>query len=855
MCQGATARTNDRSEITNSALHDSKAVFILSTGAAYGNHYTTEQVLAALIRQQKAQGNDDFDVEFASRVLNKCGFERHSIALELNDVFRRFTRSEYLQHRSTNLVALAERAGKMALDRWGGNPRAITHLFWGTMTGAMHSPTIDIELTRRLGLNPDVERTNIEGMGCLTGFRLVNLARQVVQGNPEARALVVAADLRSALGNSLPPKPTREDIVSISLFRDAASSVVVGASIRTEESPCYEIVTGASRIVDGTSHLVDYYEADDGSIRLHLGRKLPESVGKAEPDFVASILQKADYELKKSKCSLPSLQDIDILCHTGGPRVLIEVAKSLGVSKQKMFSSWEVMTQHGNLSGASNLAILDHHNQMKAQNISEWALCLSMGPGVCLEGILLRDVRRALSRSNRDLKSARPTSYLANHLSYNCNIGIGNQDSRKVIHIVGGGIAGLTLAAALDPQHYIVQVFEASPEVREQGYGLAIWPSTMRVLRDMMGIVGLDLKQSNSMTVRSINQKLDIQANVKDKGFMQRSSLLRSIKHKVEDIHPGCIHTGHKCLRVKLEEDRASATFETDNSKNPIVSHSCDLLVGADGVNSTVRRYVALEKNSKLYGHMTAYRFLIPCPSKELLRETHDKWNMSVGVSIHSPCYHVTNSGSALNVVVLEYDGKQPSNPRRPSFEELRDVAQRSKLSFVVNLIENEEISDLMCYSTFHIDCEPWYQPNAVILGDAAHAYGPLTAKMANLAINDAHCLAIMLNHRLSRGVSQEQILQEWQMVQRPKFDVTRIRTLRHLQLYSPKLRFIIRIFWKYAPNFTLKYFGSIFAYDYKVFGQNEMMVDRSNSKTQCMGVVGIDYADPIAAYLKRCAW
>ena len=226
-----------------------------------------------------------------------------------------------------------------------------------------------------------------------------------------------------------------------------------------------------------------------------------------------------------------------------------------------------------------------------------------------------------------------------------------------------------------------------------------------------------------------------------------------------------------------------------------------------------------------------------------------------MGVAIHSPCYHITNSGSALNVVVLEYDGKQPSSPRRPSFDELRDVAQRSKLSFVANLIETEEISDLMCYSTFHIDCEPWYQPNAVILGDVAHAYGPLTAKMANLAINDAHCLAIMLNHRISRGVSQEQILQEWQMVQRPKFDVTRIRTLRHLQLYSPKLRFVIRILWKYAPNFTLKYFGSIFAYDYKVFGQNEMMIDRSNSKPQCMEVVGVDYADPIAVYLKRCAW
>ncbi len=55
-----------------------------------------------------------------------------------------------------------------------------------------------------------------------------------------------------------------------------------------------------------------------------------------------------------------------------------------------------------------------------------------------------------------------------------------------------------------------------------------------------------------------------------------------------------------------------------------------------------------------------------------------------------------------------------------------------------------------MCYSysTFYINCKPWHRSNAVIIGDSAHAYGPLplTAKilMANLAINDVHSLAIM---------------------------------------------------------------------------------------------------------------
>ena len=74
---------------------------------------------------------------------------------------------------------------------------------------------------------------------------------------------------------------------------------------------------------------------------------------------------------------------------------------------------------------------------------------------------------------------------------------------------------------------------------------------------------------------------------------------------------------------------------------------------------------------------------------------------------IHSPSYHVSNNEDTLNIVVLEYDGKPPSYPRSATMEELQDVAQRSNLSFIIKLLQIEDIVNLMCCSTFHIDCEP----------------------------------------------------------------------------------------------------------------------------------------------------
>jgi len=417
---------------------------------------------------------------------------------------------------------------------------------------------------------------------------------------------------------------------------------------------------------------------------------------------------------------------------------------------------------------------------------------------------------------------------------------------------VGGGVAGLTLAAALDPLQYKVQVFEAATIVREKGYGVAIWPSSMKILRDELGITGLDLRTSQSMIInrKSTNEKLEIRppVEIKDKGFMKRSALLGSILDKVEQLHPGCISTDHTCLRVRFEGDKVTATYATNGR---IVSHSCDLIVGADGVNSIVRKYVSLKLDSREYGHMTAYRFLVPNPSEDLLKETEETWNMSVSESIHSPCYHISRESNTLSIVVLEYDGKPPGTPRSASVTELVDVAQRSKLNFITNILSTEKISDLMVYSTFHINCEPWHRSNAVIIGDAAHAYGPLTAKMANLAINDAHSLAIMLNLQRERKLSLPAMLDEWEHTQRPKFDITRIRTLRHLQLYTPRLRHFITFLWQYFPATILKYFGSIFQYDYVVYSSSNDICEQPTHA--CDGVVGVDIADPLEAFLKLC--
>ena len=255
------------------------------------------------------------------------------------------------------------------------------------MTGGMDSPTIDILLSQRLGLHENVERLSVEGMGCLTGFRLMKTARQLVLADPGAKVLVVEGELRSLLGNSLPEHATRADIVTACLFRDAASAALVAGNRSHGRNPCFQIIDGQSLIVPETQHLAAYREQESGAVCLHLDKGLPAAVGKAEPEFLASLLSKALPD------EVISMADVDIACHTGGPKILHAVAQAAGVSEDQMEASWAVMKAHGNLSGASNLAVLDYHHR-HVEGCRNWVIALAMGPGICMEGLLLKTCGR-----------------------------------------------------------------------------------------------------------------------------------------------------------------------------------------------------------------------------------------------------------------------------------------------------------------------------------------------------------------------------------------------------------------------------------------------------------------------------
>src|ERR1700682_5159934 len=58
-------------------------------------------------------------------------------------------------------------------------------------------------------------------------------------------------------------------------------------------------------------------------------------------------------------------------------------------------------------------------------------------------------------------------------------------DRTARIVVIGGGIGGLTVAHALRRRGFEVKVYEAAPELKEIGAGVALGPNAMKALRSL----------------------------------------------------------------------------------------------------------------------------------------------------------------------------------------------------------------------------------------------------------------------------------------------------------------------------------------------------------------------------------
>ena len=232
------------------------------------------------------------------------------------------------------------------------------------------------------------------------------------------------------------------------------------------------------------------------------------------------------------------------------------------------------------------------------------------------------------------------------------------------------------------------------------------------------------------------------------------------------------IHFNEPFIRI-MSESIDKVEFELANGSTA----SSSILIGADGIHSTVRSYI-LPDLKPMYSGITAINCV--CPRSKL----------RIPEGFHLPATVMSKAGAFL-MVPQEVDGSdlligaQSRTPEKSKEgwdsmaadkQGLLDELCKNKTDWpdiVQSAMEGAPVENMGIWPFYGIPkFEKWAskQDRVIVLGDAAHAIPPTAGQGVNQAFEDVNMLAILLS-KLSTKVPLENALKFWQDYRQQRID------------------------------------------------------------------------------------
>lgn len=345
---------------------------VRSTATAFPAH-SVDQAAAARALQQLFP---DENAERVETLVRRSGVKHRNIAVPVADTIAPSTFTDRNRVYRDVALDIARRSAEEALRRAGMSATEIDVLVDVSCTGVC-IPALDVALAPLLGLRSDVKRIPITESGCAAGALALGLAADLARGGK--RVLIVAVELCSL--SLVPEDRSRTNLVASLLFGDGAAAAIV-----TPDGPGPTIEAIGSDLIPNTAGVMGFDVGSHG-LRIVLERELPQVVSTHLPGAVERFLEQNG--------RTPS--DIALhLVHPGGRKVLEAYEAAFQIDRRELRHSYGVLRDHGNLSSASILAVLDRalaEESLRAERESlapRYALLVAMGPGLSLELAVLR---------------------------------------------------------------------------------------------------------------------------------------------------------------------------------------------------------------------------------------------------------------------------------------------------------------------------------------------------------------------------------------------------------------------------------------------------------------------------------
>ncbi len=305
------------------------------------------------------------------------------------------------------------------------------------------------------------------------------------------------------------------------------------------------------------------------------------------------------------------------------------------------------------------------------------------------------------------------------------------------ILIVGGGIGGLSLAAALHRQGFAPELVERSPQWRATGTGLGVLANGMRALRalDLDGAVagaGTVLRRWRFCNARGeVLCDTDLEALWGDVGpcvGIERGTLLEALLAGA--AVPARLGTA---VRGLVQEPARVGVAFSDGS-----CADYDLVIGADGIYSTVRA-LAMGGPSPRYAGQVVWRSVIPTPVSGV-----EEMTVVLG---DGQFFGLVPMGGGRTYGFAGLDATDPfEDPPEGRLERVRQRFARLG-GPVPEYLATIECDEQLRYDVIEwADPDRWHFGRVLLIGDAAHAGPPHLGQGGCMAMEDAVVLAECLH-------------------------------------------------------------------------------------------------------------